>query len=99
MGKTKKTQLELCVQEGEEKKINLFVFPIQFNIMAVSILKTPVKLHFFFFLNVFVVIKVLLKKQHKGLLRHGREILFMSCICLTNLCLRWDITASEKLGF
>lgn len=97
MGKTKKTQLELCVQEGEEKKINLFVFPIQFNIMAVSILKTPVKLHFF--LNVFVVIKVLLKKQHKGLLRHGREILFMSCICLTNLCLRWDITASEKLGF
>lgn len=49
MGKTKKTQLELCVQEGEEKKINLFVFPIQFNIMAVSILKTPVKLHFFFF--------------------------------------------------
>lgn len=49
MGKTKKTQLELCVQEGEEKQINLFVFPIQFNIMAVSILKTPVKLHFFFF--------------------------------------------------
>lgn len=45
MGKTKKTQLELCVQEGEEKQINLFVFPIQFNIMAVSILKTPVKLH------------------------------------------------------
>lgn len=95
MGKTKKTQLELCVQE--EKQINLFVFPIQFNIMAVSILKTPVKLHFK--KNVFVVIKVLLKKQHNGLLRHGREILFMSCICLTNLCLRWDITASEKLGF
>lgn len=84
MGKTKKTQLELCVQEGEEKQINLFVFPIQFNIMAVSILKTPVKLHLKK-KNVFVVIKVLLKKQHKGLLRHGREILFMSCICLTNL--------------
>lgn len=98
MGKTKKTQLELCVQEGEEKKINLFVFPIQFNIMAVSILKTPVKLHLKK-KNVFMVIKVLLKKQHNGLLRHGREILFMSCICLTNLCLRWDITASEKLGF
>lgn len=95
MGKTKKTQLELCVQEG--KQINLFVSPIQFNIMAVSILKTPVKLHLK--KNVFVVIKVLLKKQHNGLLRHGREILFMSCICLTNLCLRWDITASEKLGF
>lgn len=45
MGKTKKTQLELCVQEGEEKQINLFVFPIQFNIMAMNILKTPVKLH------------------------------------------------------
>lgn len=84
MGKTKKTQLELCVQEGEEKQINLFVFPIQFNIMAVNILKTPVKTAFKK-KNVFVVIKVLLKKQHKGLLRHGREILFMSCICLTNL--------------
>lgn len=46
MGKTKKTQLELCVQEGEEKQINLFVFPIQFNIMAVNILKTPVKTAF-----------------------------------------------------
>lgn len=80
MDKTKKPQLELCVQEGEEKQINLFVFPNQFTIMAVSILKTPVKLQLVVFKNVFMVIKVLLKEQHNGLLRHGREILFMSCI-------------------